>query len=247
MSQLSRAGKTLATAWIVVSWQLLLFCAGAATATAQSIDSTQILQKIDAAVKARLDGIQAYTDFENYVIYRSGDETHPAAQMRVKTTYNRDTGKSYDILSASGSTLLRDLVLNAILENEKQVNQPGVREGAWVTTANYNMTVRPGSVVPMDGRNCVMVDLEPKRREPYLLYGTLWVNAQDGSIVRIEGTGSKNSSIFSGPTKMMRQYATVGSFSQAKHARAESDSGLFGRTVVTIDYSDYQIQSRQAR
>ena len=97
---------------------------------------------------------------------------------------------TYDIQSASGSTLLRDLVLNAILANERRVNEPSIRQGAWITTANYQMTVKPG-VVQMDGRNCVVVALEPRRREPYLLYGTLWVNAQDGSIVRIEGTGSK--------------------------------------------------------
>jgi hypothetical protein len=244
MSIPTRAGKLLATACTVISWQLLLCCIGAATAAAQQIDSTQILQKIDAAVRARLDGIQGYTDFEQYAVYRNDDQTHPAATMRVKTTYNRDKGKTYDIQSASGSTLLRDLVLNAILANERHVNEPGVREGSWITTANYKMTVKPG-VVPMDGRNCVVVALEPRRREPYLLYGTLWVNAQDGSIVRIEGTGSKSSSIFSGPTKMMRQYAIVGGYAQAVHARAESESSMFGHTVVTIDYSDYQIQPRQ--
>ncbi len=237
----------LATACTLLAWQLLLCCASAGTACAQQFDSNQILQKIDAAVRARQDGIQGYTDFETYAVYRSADQAHPAAQMRVKTTYNRDTGKTYDIQTASGSSLLRDLVLNAILNNERQVNLPGVREGAWITTANYKMTVKPGGIVPMDGRNCVAVNLEPRRKQPYLLYGTLWVDAHDGSIVRIEGTGSKNSSIFSGPTKMMRQYVPVNGYAQALHARAEADSSLFGRTVVTIDYSDYQVQPRQSR
>jgi hypothetical protein len=247
MNNSSRAGTMLATAWIAISWQLLFCCAAAKSAAGQQIDSTQILQKIDAAVKARFDGIQGYTDFEHYVVYRNGDQSHPAAEMRVKATYNRDTGKVYDILSASGSTLLRDLVLDAILENEKQVNDPHVRAGSWITTANYNMTVNAGGISPMDSRDCVVVTLEPRRREPYLLYGTLWVNAQDGSIVRIEGTASKSSSVFTGPTTLMRQYATVGGFSQAIRARAESDSTLFGRTVVIVDYSDYQIQPRTAR
>jgi hypothetical protein len=33
----------------------------------------------------------------------------------------------------------------------------------------------------------------------------------------------------------------------ATHARAVSNSYLLGRTVVTIDYRDYQIQLRPAR
>jgi hypothetical protein len=237
------AGKVIATACTLLA-SLLLCCAG--TACGQQFDGNQILQKIDAAVRARQDGIQGYTDFETYAVYRSADQAHPAARMRVKTTYNRDTGKTYDIQTASGSTLLRDLVLNAILNNERQVNLPGVREGAWITTANYKMSVKPGGFVSMDGRNCVVLNLEPRRKQPYLLNGTLWVDASDGSIVRVEGTGSKNSSIFSGPTKMMRQYVLVNGFAEAVHARAEADSSLFGRTVVTIDYSDYQIQPRRA-
>ena len=246
MSTQTRAGKILATACALLASHFLLCYASSGMACAQQLDTNQILQKINAAVRARLDGIQGYTDFEQYVVYRNGDETHPAAEMRVKTTYNRDTGKSYQIQSASGSTLIRDLLLNAILHNEKQVNEPGIREGAWITTGNYKMTVKPGGIVPMDGRNCVALTLEPRRRAPYLLYGTLWVDARDGSIVRIEGTGSKSSSIFSGPTTMMRQYVIVNGFAQASHARAEADGSLFGRTVVTIDYSDYQIQPRQA-
>jgi hypothetical protein len=43
---------------------------------------------------------------------------------------------------------------------------------------------------------------------------------------------------------MMRQYASIDGFAMATHARAESDSSLFGRTVVTIDYRDYHLQLR---
>ena len=32
-------------------------------------------------------------------------------------------------------------------------------------------------------------------------------------------------------------------YPMAMHARAESNSLLFGRTVVTIDYSDYHLQT----
>ena len=41
---------------------------------------------------------------------------------------------------------------------------------------------------------------------------------------------------------MMRQYTQLEGYPMAMHARAESNSMFFGRTVVTIDYSDYQLQ-----
>ncbi len=211
---------------------------------AQKVDGATILQKIDAAVKARVDGIEGYTVTEHYSVFRNKDETHPVADMTVKTTYKRETGKSYQILSESGSTLMRSLVLQTILDNERHVNEPGVREGSWITTANYDMQVKPGGIQKVDGRDCVAIALTPRRKEPFLLLGTLWVDAGNGEIVRLDGKASKNSSVFTGETAMMRQYVDIDGFGEAVHARAESDSFLFGPTVVTVDYKDYRIQRR---
>jgi outer membrane lipoprotein-sorting protein len=215
---------------------------GTISVPAQQFDSSSVVQHIDAAVKARLDGIVGYTDTEHYAVYRNNDEVHPVAEMTVKTTYRRDTGKSYAILSESGSEVIRRLILGAILDNEKHINEPGVREGAWITSANYEMKLKPGGTQQLAGRDCLALALIPRRKAPYLLEGTLWVDARDGEIVQVQGTASKSSSILTGPTQMIRQYTTVSGFAQATHARAESDSFLFGRTVVTIAYRDYQIE-----
>ena len=221
---------------------VLILSSGTGTFSAQQVDGGAILQKIDAAVKARVDGIAAYTATEHYAVFRSKDQIHPVAEMTVKTTYKKETGKSYAIVSETGSTVVRNLVLHAILENEKHVNEPGVREGAWITTANYQMQVKPVGILRVDGRDCVALVLTPRRKELYLLEGTLWVDAKDGKIVQIEGKATKSSSVFTGATQMARQYMNVEGFAQATHARAQSDSYLFGQTVVKIDYQDYQVQ-----
>jgi len=225
---------------------LIAGCLGTFAAQDERLAPNAVIQRVDAAVKARVDGIAGYTVSEHYAVFRNNDETHPVAEMTVKTTYQRDTGKSYAILSQSGSQIIRSLVLGAILDNEKHINQPGVREGAWLVSANYEMRLKPGGTQNLDGRDCILLALTPRRKAPYLVQGTLWVDANDGSIVQLEGTMSKSSSILTGPTQVKRQYANVSGFSQATHARAESDSFLFGRTVVKIDYTDYQVQLRPA-
>jgi hypothetical protein len=162
--------------------------------------------------------------------------------MTVKTMYRKETGKTYIIQSESGSELLRKLVLHKILDSEKEINLPANREASWITSANYAMTLRPGGVQRLDGRDCYVLDIAPKRKAPNLIDGTLWVDAKDGSIIQIEGITSKNASVFSGPTRVMRQYVNVNGFGMATHARAVADSALFGRTVIKIDYKDYGIQ-----
>jgi outer membrane lipoprotein-sorting protein len=217
-------------------------CLGTVKVPAQQLDSAAVIQQVDAAVKARVESIAGYTVTEHYAVYRNQDEINPVAEMTVKTTYQRDTGKSYTIISQTGSEIIRSLVLSAILDNEKRINLPANREGTWITSANYEMKLKPGGTQILDGRDCLVLELTPRRKTPYLIEGTLWVDSKDGSIVQVQGTAPKSSSVFTGPTQMIRQYANIGGFPQATHARAVSNSFMFGETVVKIDYQDYQVQ-----
>jgi hypothetical protein len=214
---------------------------------AQQVDEAAMVRKIDGAVASRMESIAGYTVTEHYVVYRGGDETHASAEMTVETTYSKETGKSYKIVSESGSELIQKYVLHSILETERTINLPGNREKSWLTSANYEMHLKSGAMERLDGRDSVAMAITPRQSAPNLVKGTLWVDARDGSIVKIDGVGSASASVFTGPTKMMRQYAMIGGFAMATHARAESDSFLLGKTVVTIDYEDYKIQMVAAR
>jgi hypothetical protein len=213
----------------------------------QQPDESSVIHGVDAAVKARLDAIEGYTVTEHYAVFRNNNETQPAAEMTVKTVYQWETGKSYTILSQSGSEMIRKFVLDSILENEKRINQPGNREASWFTSANYEMKLQQGGIQRIDGRDCFALSIHPRQKAPNLIEGTLWVDAKDDSIVQIRGTASMSPSLLTGPAQVMRQYAQVSGFAEATHARAVSNSMLFGQTIVTIDYWDYQIQVRVSK
>jgi hypothetical protein len=218
----------------------------AGSAPAQQLDEAAIIQSVDRAVMARVNGIESYTVTEHYAVYRNHDEHNPAAEMTVKTTYRRETGKNYEIVSESGSKILRSAVLESILDNEKKINEPGVREGSWFVSANYNMKLKTGKVEQLDGRDCVALTVWPRKKLANLINGTLWVDVKDGTIVQVEGQSAKSPSMFTGPTQMSRHYVNIDGFSEATHARAVSNSAIFGETVIKIDYQDYKIELRRA-
>ncbi len=222
----------------------LIFALHASIIPAQQPDAESVTRKVDAAVRSRIDSLAGYTVTEHYAVFRSNHEIHAVAEMTVNTTYEHDSGKSYVIISQSGSAVMRELVLKAILDNEKHLNQPGIREGAWITSANYELKLKPGGAQMFGGRNCVTLALIPKRQAPYLFEGTLWVDSEDGSIVQLQGTASKSPSMLTRPTQLIRQYENIGGFSEATHARAETYSSMFGKTIVKIDYQDYRIRLR---
>jgi hypothetical protein len=219
----------------------LIACLGTTAVIAQQLDASAVIRGIDAAVKARSESIVSYTVTEHYAVFRNHDESHPVAEMTVKTDYRKDAGKSYTILSQTGSSIMRNVVLDTLLEHEKQINQPDNRKKALFVSANYEMELKPGGTQRIDGRNCLALTIFPRRKAPNLIRGTLWVDAKDYTVVQIEGTSSKNPSIMTGPTQAFRQYTNMNGFSQATHAKATSNSSLFGETIVKIDYQGYDI------
>jgi len=167
--------------------------------------------------------------------------------MTVKVTYKKNVGKTYDILSKSGSEIVLHFGLQPLLDNEKTVNLPGNVERSWFDSANYNMKLTSVSALQFDGRNCYVLAVTAKRKAPNMIDGELWVDAHDGNIVKLDGIASRNPSAFAGTTHMMRQYIEIEGFPMATRARAESSSALFGRTVVVIDYGEYHLELAPAR
>jgi hypothetical protein len=224
---------------------LLLIPSGVVTAIAQPQDQAAVIRQVDAAVAARVDNVLGFTDVEHYSVYRSGDETHPVAEMNVRDTYKKGVGKEFTVLSESGSGMILRFGLKPLINNDVTINLPGNVEKSWFTSANYEMKLKPGGVERINGRDCYVLDLTPRGEAPNLIIGTLWADAKDGSLVQIEGVSSKSPSAFAGTTRVMRQYTNISGFAMAMHARAESTSMLFGQTVIMIDYSNYQLQLRE--
>ncbi|MDR3413156.1 MAG: hypothetical protein P4L87_19745, partial [Formivibrio sp.] len=184
----------MAAAWLAGTSAFL--SAGVVLGNAQVPDEATVIRGVDAAVKARIDHIAGYTDTEHYKVFRGKDESHPIAEMVIKTTYRPETGKSYAVLSESGSAMVLKLGLKPLLDNEKAINEPGKVPASWINSANYEMRLKPGGPEQQDGRQCWSLTIHPKRKAPNLIEGTLWVDANDFTIVRLEGLSSKNPSFW---------------------------------------------------
>ena len=204
-----------------------------------TLTNQQIVQRIDAAVYQRLNAIPRYTVQEQYNIYRNSD-TKPAAEETIQTTYVRSQGKDYKPLAQSGSSLLRSAVIDKVLASEKDLNLPANREGALITSRNYDLQPEPGTV-ERNGKTCIIVDLRPRSKSPHLFNGKAWFDVSDFAVVRLEGTPSASPSFFAGKTAVARDYVKVEGYAMATHAEAHSHSALFGDTLLTIDYTGYHI------
>ena len=226
---------------VSIAITFLLFT-GVRVVRAQVPDLASIIRGVDNSVKDRLDRLASYTVTEHYAVFRGHDDTKPTAEMVVKTTYRKESGKSYEILSQSGSALWRNEVLKTLLENEQKMSQPGNVETALINSANYEMKLNKTATATLNGRQSLVLDITPRRKSQYLFKGQLWVDAHDYSIVQLKGTAAKSAIFLANAADVTRQYAEFEDLPMATHAEAVSGSTLLGQTVVKVDYSGYQIQ-----
>jgi len=225
----------------LIAGLLSFFCAAPVLSQSDShlLTEAEAIQRIDNAVNFRTTHISGYSVKELYSIYRNGD-AKPAAQVTVKTVYTRGTGKDYTPISATGSSMLRNIVIDKILANEKEMARAENREKVAITSANYEMHPEPGKTT-MNGRECVIVTLKARHKMSYLLNGKGWFDAADFTLVHLEGAPAQSVSIFAGDTKGRRDYDHIEGFSMASYAELHSHSFLFGDTILKIDYSEYKI------
>jgi hypothetical protein len=219
---------------------ILFALACSTSAIAQQPDLETVIRGVDGSVKNRIDRISRYTVTEHYQVFR-GKSDKPTAEMLVQTLYRKESGKSYTVLSQDGSSLWRNQVLGTLLDNEKKMSQPGNVETALINSANYEMKLEAAPEENLGGRNCLVIDITPRRSSEYLFKGKLWVDAHDFAIVQLRGTAAKSSFFLAKAADVSRQYAEIDGLPMATHAEAVSGSALLGETIVKIDYSDYKI------
>ena len=227
-----------------VSLALAAVWLASAQGLTQEPDATTVIRGIDSAVAARDENVLGFTDIEHYSVFRGTDETHPVAEMTVKDTYSKGMGKTYTVISQTGSGFVVNIGLKPLLENERVINLPGNLQKSWFTSANYEMKL--DGPEQMNGRSCLRFKVRARQKAPNTIDGSIWVDAKDYSLVEIQGAGTKSPSVFAGVTHLMRQYVEMDGYSMATHASAESTS-LVGSIVVVIDYSDYQLQLSPGR
>ncbi len=199
----------------------------------------EVVKKVDEAADARENNLTGYTVRERYVLSRKSSST-PTAEMTVDTTYIKGKGKTHNVVSESGSGPGK-LVLHRVLENEQQLSQRRDRQDFLITSRNYEMSIPDLSEKEFRGRQCLVVTIKPKRSSPYLLFGKIWVDADNYHLVRVEGKPSADPSMWTGRPAVERDYIDVDGFPVAVQARSVSKQMLLGETTLHIGYENYHI------
>jgi hypothetical protein len=207
------------------------------------LSAAQIVEQMQLHNQARNEELKHYRSIRNYTVEFRGFSSRIVAGMVVEADYDAASGKSFRIVSQSGSKLLCEKVLKRAVDSEKEASQD--KASTALTAANY--TFHLAGSERLGGRPAYILDVEPITASKFLYKGKVWVDAADFAVVKIEASPAKNPSFWISRTLINFTSGKTGDFWLPAQNRSETKVRIGGTAVLTIDYGKYEIATEPVR
>jgi hypothetical protein len=182
------------------------------------------------------------------------DDTQPAyrAERRLEaetgnrqgwlhaiTTYSPQTGFRYAISSEGGSGFIRNKVLRAVLEGERDVIAKGETARSSIAPDNYTFKVSG-----VDDNGLVTVLLTPRRHERVLIAGSMTLRPREGDLVCLKGRLAKNPSFWTKNVDIVRHYKRINGAIVPVELESKAQLRPFGTAALRMTYRYLEINGR---
>lgn len=230
---------------IIAAHLIALLAVGqsAASTAPAPVTAFEIVDRMVVADDQRLAKLAGYTGIRKYRL--ENQRFHKSAGMTVRVDFDPAGTKKFEVVAEEGSKVIRHRVLQPMLDAESEGSRKGDRERSRIIPKNYDFKLI-GTDTSSGSMNYVL-EISPKTQNKFLMRGKIWVDAEDHAITRIEGSPAKSPSFWTRSIRIDLRYAKAGAFWLPQLNSSSADAMIFGRTTVTIEYSDYVVrEARQA-
>jgi hypothetical protein len=197
----------------------------------------QIVDRMQQHEEAQSRELKHYESVRHYKVQYKGLGTHLAATMDVDLNYDSATGKSFRIVSQSGSKLLCDKVLKRAVDSEKEASKD--KSSTALNTTNYRFQL--AGTESVNGRPSYILQVDPLRKSKFLYRGKVFVDAGDYAVTKIEVEPAQNPSFWITSTQIENMNLKTEGVWLPEKNRSESKIRLGGSAVLTIDYGTYHV------
>ena len=167
---------------------------------------------------------------------RHGDST---GWVEAVTEYAPTSGFRYTISGEGGSGNLRDKVLKAILEGERDAVAKGEISRSALAPCNYEFQVNG-----VDENGLAKVRLSPRRKERVLVDGAMFLRPVDGELVRVQGRLAKSPSFWVKTVDIVRTYERIGGAVMPVALETTAQVRMFGTATLRMTYHYSEIDGR---
>ena len=140
-------------------------------------------------------------------------------------------GFRYTVVDEGGSDYIRSHVLVAALKSEQELWSSGAVDRATFTRDNY--VFENGGVQP-DG--LVSLVVKPRRKAPLFVEGAIFLNPDDGDLVRLEGRLVKSPSFWTRRVDVVRWFRRVAGVRVPVAVESVANVRIAGRSTFRMNY-----------
>lgn len=176
--------------------------------------------------------LHQYSALRTYAVTDTNGKVH--AKESVRMEYVAPDKKSFVTLDEQGSTVIRRLVLNRLMESEVSAAAGKDLHDSAITPANYTFQLLGQE--DLRNHHCFVVQAIPKREDKYLFEGKVWIDSQDFAVVQIAGHPAKKLSFWVTRADFVRQYEKIGDFWLPARDETRVEVKLYGTKILSIDH-----------
>jgi hypothetical protein len=219
-----------------------------------SVTPMAAIQSIDSSAAGDLDKVlnlmRAHEEWQNrhlveYQVHRKfyaeNSRFRQQSVLEVTTRFRSPSTFESEVVRSEGSQLIRERVFDKILEAEKEAGVKAAKGEVAITPANYHFSL----VAKHDcgGRSCYVLQIAPKQKNKYSVNGRIWVDAEDGAIVRLQGTPAVRPSFWTLSTDIERRYKRINGVWLCIDMESTSNILVAGRSTLKINYDYLEIET----
>ena len=160
--------------------------------------------------------------------------------MSTTVKFTSPARKEFTVVQETGSRMIRRRVFRRMMEAELDALTPEIKRRSDISPSNYRFRFLGEEA--LNGQPTYVLEMEPIRADRYLLRGRIWVDACDFAVAKVRGSPARLPSFWTRRVEYERVYQKVGEFWLPQQEDATSDLFIFGKSVVRVEHSDYQIE-----
>ena len=187
---------------------------------------------VSKAQESRLDGATMEVE-----IAAEMPKLHKSGRLHALRRISALGRITYDALRFEGDHSIKNEVIARYLtaESEALKSEPSATA---VTPVNYKFSFKGARQTA--GATTYYFSIKPRKKRPGLFKGRVYLDAHNGSLVRVEGSVVKSPSFFVKHIEFWQDYTDVQSFTLPAHIHTVAKARIVGRTIVDIVHRDYQ-------
>lgn len=172
------------------------------------------------------------------VIHAELPDTSQSGEFELQRKFEAPHTLQFTPVHFTGDGFVKSNVITRLLQSEVDHVQKDDPALTAISPANYKFSYKGANRV--QNRLVHVYQVKPHKKHAGLFKGRVYLDAQTGELVRVEGNVVKSPSFFVKHIEFVQDYADVQSFTLPIHFHSEAKARIVGRTIVDIVHRDYQ-------